>query len=78
MVGCRNRHLVLEPFDDLDPVIEPVRLVELLRRRRILEAPRAVHPDVHLANRTDHAGHQDFFDRPARGRGVALVAHLRR
>ncbi len=78
VVGCRNRHLFLEPFDDLDAVVEPVRLVELLRRRGVLEAPRAVRPDVHLANRTDHAGHEDFFDRPARRRRVALVAHLRR
>ena len=78
VVVRRDRHLFLEPVDDLDAVVEPVRLVELFGRRGVLESPRAVRPHVHLADRTDDAGHQDFLDRAPRRRRVALVAHLRR
>ena len=78
MVGRRDRHLFLEPVHDLDAVVEPVRLVELLGGRRILESPRAFCPDVDFAHRTDDAGHEDFLDRAPGGRRVALVAHLRR
>ena len=73
----RHGHLLLEAVDDLDAVVETVRLVEFLGRRGILQAPRAVGPDVNLAHRTDHAGIQDFPDRAPRRRGVPLVAHLR-
>ncbi len=74
----RNRHLFLEPIDDLDAVVEPVRLVELLGGRRVLQSPRAIGPHVDLAHRTDDAGHEDLPDRAPGLRGVALVAHLRR
>ena len=74
----RNRHLLLEPVDDLDAVVEPVRLVELLGGRGVLESPRTIGPHVDLAHRADDAGHEDFPDRAPGLRGVALVAHLRR
>jgi hypothetical protein len=38
-----------ESVDDLDAVVEPVRLVELPGGRRILDPPRAVRPDVDFA-----------------------------
>jgi hypothetical protein len=78
VVRRRDRHLFLEPVDDLDAVVEAVRLVELLRGRGVLQAPGTVGPDVHFAHRTDRARHEDLFDLPARGRRVPLVAHLRR
>jgi hypothetical protein len=74
----RDRHLFLEPVDNLDAVPEPVRLVELLRRRRILESPCPFRPHVNFVNRTDDPGREDFLDRPTGGRGVTLIAHLRR
>ena len=78
VLGRRDRHLLLEPVDDLDAVVEAVRLVELLGRRRVLQPPRAIGPDVHFAHRTDHAGLEDLLDRAPCRRRVALVAHLRR
>ena len=73
----RDRHLLLEPVDDLNAVVEAVRLVELLGRRGVLQTPGAIRPDVDLVHRADHAGIENFLDRPPRRRGVALVAHLR-
>ena len=73
----RDGHLLLEPLDDLDAVVEPVRLVELLGRRGVLQPPGATRPDVDLAHRPDDAGHEDFLDLAAGRRGVALVARLR-
>ena len=73
-----HRHHFGEPIDDLDAVVEPVRLVELLGRRGILQAPRAVGPHVHLVHLADDAGVEDLLDLAAHRRGVALVAHLRR
>ena len=71
-------HLFLEPVDDLDVLVEPVRPVVPVRGLGILQSPRAVRPHMDLAHRTDDAGHEDFLDRAPRGQGVALIAHLRR
>ena len=53
-----------------------MRPVELLRRRGVLQSPRAVRPDVHLADRADDAGVEDLADETALRGGVALVTHL--
>jgi hypothetical protein len=73
----RNGHFLLEALDDLDAVVETVRLVEFLRRRGILQPPGTVGPDVDFPHRTDDARVQDFPDGAPRHRGVSLVAHLR-
>ena len=73
----RDFHLLLEPVNDLNAVVEAVGLVEFFGGRRVLQSPRAVGPDVDFAHRADDAGIKDFFDRAPRGRGMPLVAHLR-
>src|SRR3954451_21778488 len=72
VIRRRNRHLLLEAIDDLDAFVESVRMIELLGRCRVLQAPGAVRPDVNLPHRPDYAGHQDFLDRAPGRRGVAL------
>ena len=74
----RHRHLLREAVDDLRAVVEAVRFVELLRRRGVLQAPRAIRPDVHLPHRADDARVENLLDRAARHGGVGLVPHLRR
>ena len=74
----RRRHLFLEAIDDLDLLVEAVRLVELLGRCGVLQAPGAIGPDVDFADRSDDPGIQVLLQRPPHARGVPLVAHLRR
>ncbi len=71
-------HLLLEPVDDLDALVKAVRLVELLGRGGVLQAPGPVGPDVHLAHRADDAGIQHLFDPAPHRRRVPLVPHLGR
>ena len=68
----RRVHRLLRAFGDVDDVL--VALGGLLA----LQAPRAVDPDVGLADRADHAGLDDLDDPPVIVGRVHLDAHLRR
>src|SRR5262249_30993638 len=67
----RNRLLFLRTFGDVDNVLV------LVRSLLALQAPRARHPDVGLAHRTDDTALDQFDDAAIVLAGVNLNAHLR-